>query len=605
MSAGGVRGFQHLLAWVFVLLLLGSGVSRAAAPRLVSSTPANSATGVAVSSTVVFVFDVAMLPNDALNGIPGLAVGALAWSGNVTADNFAYTWSDDGKTLTCTYSEDLPGEATITWKLNPPGVFSGLDLTSADGTPLPTGTYSGSFTTGAASGGGGGGGGNTAPKLVSVSPVDGAKDVAVASTIQFVFDQPMTPNPLLGGFPPFVKGAISWTGTGLTASKFTYAWSNGDKTLTCTYTGGLPGTTAISWELNPADAQSGLELSSANGDVLANAKGSFTTGAGGGGGGGGSCDPDSVPDDWGSYAMFFDHHYVQTSAAVPSPSSESPFSFGTFVRGPTAGPEVSAGALTVPGKPQQPLQGAFGSFVLSTQLDTEAELDAAYPPGAYVLKFTQTGQAERVFNLTVPATKPPVPTIANFAETQQLNVAADFTLRWNAFTGGVAPNDAISLSITDGSRLVFSAPDPCVPRQLPVTATSVVIPANTLAKDNNYEVTLLFGRTFYYSTNTVPNMGGFGSISRMTTFSLDTHAGGGTPGGPAKFVAYRLLPNGNPELTLQGTATKSYTVQRTSNLLNPTWTAAGTVTMSAAGTVVFEDTQTAGVRPAFYRALAN
>lgn len=602
MSAAWGGGFPRLLAWVCGGLLLAAVTSPAAAPRLVSSTPANNATAVAVNSTVVFVFDVAMLPNDALNGIPGLAVGALAWSGNVTADNFEYTWSDDGKTLTCTYSDDLPGEATITWKLNPPGVFSGLDLTSADGTPLPTGTYSGSFTTAAASGGGGGG--NTAPKLVSVSPVDGAKDVAVASTIQFVFDQPMTANPLLGGFPPFVKGAISWTGTGLTASKFTYAWSNGDKTLTCTYAGGLPGTTAITWELNPADAQAGLELSSANGDVLPNTKGGFTTGAGGGGGG--TCNPNPTPDGWGSYGLNFLHQYTQTSSAAPLPAASSPFLFGATVRAPDAGPTVTAASYTGPGKAPVALEGIFGTWFASDEFATEAALDAAHPAGAYVLKFTQTGQAERSIPMNVPATKPPVPTIANFAETQSVNAAADFTLRWNPFTGGAAPNDGITLSITDGSDEVFLAPDPCVPRDLAVTATSIVVPANTLAKDKTYEVTLSFGRNYYFSTNTVSQMTGFGTIARMTQFTLKTGTGGG--GGtsdPARFIAFRVLPNGNPELTLQGTATKSYTVQRTSNLLNPTWTAAGTVTMSAAGTVVFEDAQTAGARPLFYRAVAN
>lgn len=615
----GRRGLrQELSVWGsrfvsagWLWLVLGGLAAPAAAPKLVSSSPANAATGVDVGSPVVFVFDVAMLPIDALNDIPGLATGALKWSSNVTPDNFTYTWSDDGKTLTCTYGEDLPAQAQITWQLNPPGVFPALQFQSASGTPLPGSTYSGGFTTGAASGGGGGGGGGGgAPVLVSSSPASGAKDVAVASTIQFVFDQPMTPNPVLGGFPPFIKGAISWSGTGLDATKFTYAWSNGDKTLTCTYAGSLPGTTLISWEFNPAGTQAELQLQSAENVALANTKGNFTTGAGSGGGGGGggggdNCDPNPVPDDWGGYTLGFTHQYVQTSAAGPVPQTDNPFGFAAFLRGPSSGPAITAGSLTVPGKAAADLEGFFGNYFLSGEYDTEAALDAAYPAGAYTLKFTQTGQPERVINMSVPAAKPTVPTIANFAETQSVNASADFVLRWNAFTGAVAPTDMLSVTISDGTNLVFQAPDFCLPRELAVTATSVVIPANTLKTDKQYELNLNFMRTFHQSTNAIPQMAGFGTISRTTSSTIRTGTGGNIPGDPARFTAFRLLPNGNPELTIQGSANKTYTVQRTSSLLNAVWSAAGTVTMSAAGTVVFEDRQTAGARPLFYRAVAN
>lgn len=572
----------------------------AVAPKMVSSQPANGATGVAPTSAIQFVFDLAMMPNTELGGIPGLFPGALKWSANVTADDFSYGWSEDNKTLTCTYEGELPANATVTWQLNPPDVFDALALQSMEGAPLAKGTYSGSFTTGE----GGGGEEPGAPTLVSSHPAQGATGVPVTASVVFVFDQAMKPNPLLGGFPPFVKGAIEWTGTGLVASRFTYSWSTDQKTLTCDYSGDLPGETVIGWILNPAGTE--LPLESENGEPLPSGtyQGSFTTGVGGGGGN--ECDPDGIPDDWGTYNLVKSASYVQSSTADPVPLSEDAFGYSAFVQGPDAGPAVSAASLTLPSGSVTNLEGfPFGGmFFLAGSYTNETALDAALPAGGYTLRFQQGTGVERVIPMNLPANTIPVPKIANFADAQAINPEADFTLRWNAFTGASAANDLISLSIIDRTNTVFHAPDPCVPRALAVTDTSIVVPRGILAPGKTYEAFLTFVRGFYSSTNAVPSMAGFGSISRSTQFTVRT-TGGASQADPARFVGYRTLPNGNPELTLTGTAGRTYTVQRAGNLSSPGWVAAGAVTMDAAGRAVLEDTTAGALRPVFYRAVAN
>ena len=179
-----------------------------------------------------------------------------------------------------------------------------------------------------------------------------------------------------------------------------------------------------------------------------------------------------------------------------------------------------------------------------------------------------------------------------------------FRSRWNAFTGAGA-NDYISLIVIDTSAgdVVFQAPDLCVPRELPVTATSIVLPANTLQNNRTYDATLTFSRMFYFSTNAVPEMAGSGHISRQTTFTIKTGTGG--TAGAATFTGCRMLPNGNPEMTLTGTPLRVYTIQRTSAVGTPVWTPVGAVTMNAGGTGVFEDTQAGKSLPLFYRAVAN
>jgi hypothetical protein len=142
-----------------------------------------------------------------------------------------------------------------------------------------------------------------------------------------------------------------------------------------------------------------------------------------------------------------------------------------------------------------------------------------------------------------------------------------------------------------------------VPRELPVTATSVVIPANTFKAGGVYEASLGFSRIFYFSTNAVPDMVGSGAISRNTRMTLST--GGGGPATPARFVSYELLPNGNPQLTLTGTAGRAYRIERTGSLTPPaSWVTAGTANMGVAGVAVFEDAQAGKVLPLFYRAVS-
>jgi len=419
----------------------------------------------------------------------------------------------------------------------------------------------------------------------------------------FVFDQAMQKNPALGGFPPVVQGAVAWSGTGVTASKFSYAWSADGKTLTCDYSGDLPGNTAITWQLNPPGAA--IKLQNEDGEELASNTylGEFTTGQGSGGGG--DCDPSGVPTTWGSYTISKYGHYNQSSAADPVPDAEEPFMFYSGVVAPDAGPAVTAGSVTLPNNTNKPLQ-PLGLFLYYTEsFATEAALETAYPAGSYVLRFTQTGLAERVIPMTITAGTLPVPKIANFAEAQAVNAGQDFTLRWNAFTGAGA-QDSLSVFISDGmGNVVFQAPDRCVPRELPVTATSIVIPAGTFQSNRTYSASLNFSKVFYASTNTVPEMGGYGTDGKMTDFTIKTGTGGGGTADPARFTGYRLLPNGDPEMDLTGTALKSYTIERTASLLNPVWQNVGTVTMDATGKGTFEDTQSGKTLPLFYRAVAN
>lgn len=431
-----------------------------------------------------------------------------------------------------------------------------------------------------------------APQLTAVMPMDGATNATTDALVVFTFDKPMnTTIPIVTeSIPPFFIANVDIVPTGFFA---TGIWSNDGLTLTCPSIQSMTPGTTFTWTLNPPGTTI-PPLTEQFGTLLATVSGSFTTG----GSGGEDCDPDGIPDTWGSYSLRKLAAYLQISTADPAPASEFPFSLTSFVSGPQAGPTVTSASLTLPNTTQSNLtQLAPSNFILSDGRDTEAALDAAYPAGTYTLRFMQTGEPERVIPMSLPASGPPVPKIANYTAAQTVNAGQDFTLQWNSFAGA-GVDDFIFLTITD---VDFEAPDPCVPRELLVADTSIVIPAGTLQSNQTYQAFLSFQNSFYQSTNTVPEMSGSGAFLRATEFTIKTGTGGSGTVEAGRWTEYRLLPNGNPQLDFSGTALATYMVQRASNVSAPTWLTVGSMTLDASGNGVFEDTQPGKIFPLYYR----
>ena len=430
------------------------------------------------------------------------------------------------------------------------------------------------------------------PKVSAVSPPNGATGESISTKVVFTFDQAMsTMFPPFATIPGVMVGNIEWTPAGMS---FGYLWSGDGKTLTCTAFSDLPANTTITWRLNPAGTL--LPFTSAADKALATTTGSFQTGSGGGG----DCDPAGIPGDWGACLVFKQGYYVQHSAAAPPPAPETPFAFMATVRSPLGGPGVTGGSITFPSGTQAVLQDIY----IDTPPTQEA-LDQSYPAGAYTVRFTQDGTGTHTVPMNMPAGPPPVPHFANYEQARQIDVAQPFTLRWDAFTGAGA-NDVQVLIVTDGSgETVFMAPDLCVPRELPLSATSIVIPAGTLQDNQTYTAGLAFLQRFYFSSDVGTKMAGNGMVSRNTEMTLRTGTGGTAD--PAEFTGFQMLPNGDPELMLAGTPGAVYAIQRTGSLegLATDWRQVGMVTMSGDGTATFEDTTPGKSLPLYYRAIAE
>ena len=139
---------------------------------------------------------------------------------------------------------------------------------------------------------------------------------------------------------------------------------------------------------------------------------------------------------------------------------------------------------------------------------SEAELDVLDPAGTYTLRFTQTGVPEWVIPMALK-----VRTLACAEDCELRRGAgggsgAGFYASDGLFTNG-GEGDLISVILTSSGRCRLPSPRGLHPDRLKPSDTSVVIPTGTLSANRTYRAELLFGKSFYSSTNTVPKMFGY------------------------------------------------------------------------------------------------
>ncbi|MCW5550811.1 MAG: Ig-like domain-containing protein [Verrucomicrobiae bacterium] len=589
-------GVQRLLAGFIVPMVLGMAGTAfgQSGPQIVSVTPTNGAVDVATNSTIVILFDrdmdTTVIP---IGTISGAFIGNFEIQPSTVF--FTGSWGLDKRTLTLQSAAALPFNTTISWTLNPPGGTLFSPLASAANEPVET--VSGSFQTGANVAAG------PAPKVESVIPANGAVNVSPNSELVIMFDLAMDTNVILNAsFPPAFVGNYEMQ-PGTISFSFQGSWGADARTLTFKPFGPLPQNTLVNWTLNPAGTATPLK--SAAGQPLLTTNGSFRILANTGGNTNEVCNPD--PTNLGYYGLTKSFAHTQISATEVISTAPVPGAFTALVQNHFTSPApVTNASLTLPNETEATLTNQFGNFLHAFYPASEAQVDPAYPPGTYTLRMKLSGGQEQVIPMNMPPTMASIPMIQNYAEAQAINTTESFTLRWYPFTP-LPANAYITLFITDEfGNTIFQAPNVCLPRELLPSDTSVVIPAHYFKPGQRYNCTLAFGLNFYHSTNAVPQMQGNAVIVRSTTFTLEAAGGGGVVTlAPATFLTHRLLPNGNPEMTMSGTPGESYTVQRSSAVTGAAWVNVGSVTMDVTGTATFEDTTEPLLFPAFYRVLGE
>jgi hypothetical protein len=380
--------------------------------------------------------------------------------------------------------------------------------------------------------GGGGGDDTTPPMLFFTNPASGAEDVIVNTQVTFIFNEAMTPTQ-----------SIEWS-SNVNSANFNYTWMQDGQVLVATYNGVLPGNATITWKLNPT-AGNPLNFRDVAGNELAvgQFQGSFTTAEGG--------DPNDPcngggDDGRGGGSIFKALNFVQTGNNAPVPDTEMAATFSAFYN---AGTNQVVSGVTVEGPAgTESLANLFGNFILSEEFSGGAALEAAFPAGNYTTTVSGTGGGSATLAVGSTA-QVPIPQVLNLTALEGMNVANEFTLNFAAFTGAGA-NDGIFIAITsEDGETEFYAPDYCVPRELPNTATSVVIPANTFEAGQTYRGSISFSR-MSENSSTIPNTTIVAGVSARTSFEF-TIGGGSTPNQPMWLDVVRNA-NGTLTWTIQG-----------------------------------------------------
>ncbi len=387
----------------------------------------------------------------------------------------------------------------------------------------------------------------TPPTFTDSIPTNNATAVALTGfvPITFSFSEPMaeTQN-------------IQWS-SNLTPDGFTYVWSSDKQSLSCYYAAGLPGSSTITWTLNPTATNSANFRDLAGNPLAINTyTGKFTTVQGSTNN---PCNDTNTLNQTVGVALSKLYYYQQTSVAAPVFDPVEGAFFSVSLRGPAT---LTAASVVVPSTPAAtyPLE-VFSVFGSTSAYYNEAQtnltaFDTAYPPGNYQISAVSAGIT---YNATAPlpdSGKPTVPHVANFTAAQSVDPNADFTLQWDAYPSPTA-FDAISLTINDSTNMVFHAPDKCIPINLDATATSIVIPKGTFQPGITYTGSLQFFHLASTNIALLPGGSpGMSGLSRTTNFKLIT-TGGVTL--PAPVISNAKVLNKN-QIQFQVTCTAGHSM---------------------------------------------
>jgi hypothetical protein len=254
------------------------------------------------------------------------------------------------------------------------------------------------------------------------------------------------------------------------------------------------------------------------------------------------------------YGVVKMQRFTQGNAAAPAlvqhedAEGEPAFVFNAFVDLGSSNAATSA-TLTLPGGAVRTLpleeDGFHREFFDGAEF--KPDLDLIYANGTYTLALQTQNDGNKSLPLTLPASDayPNPPRISNFTAAQSVNAAANFTLTWDAFAGGLA-TDFVQLEIAewDTEITVFETSGPGEPGSLNGTSTSVQIPAGTLSPGRTYRGRIFFAR-LVDSDDTTYGGGVTGVAGFLTETTFEIRTTGGTDTTPPLLEA--LSPS-----TMQG-----------------------------------------------------
>ncbi len=406
------------------------------------------------------------------------------------------------------------------------------------------------------------------PSLRESSPSHDANEVTDNSVVMFRFDEAMNQD-------VDFSQAINWTG--LDSSKFSYSWSSSGKRLFCNYTDPLPLSTTIGWTLNPVAGSSGppaTRLEDLTGNPLRDAprSGEFTTA---------STSSSGQPDvDW--YYLIKARYYNQDSSSTTS-GEDYNVHVGFGLNGLNTAFPVE---LTVPGagsSVEMDGRGGGSGQDESASYVEKSDFDAFLANGNYTFGFNSFNDAPREVTLELtPESYPDPPFIQDYATLQEIDSAHDLTINWDAMPSPGSDDYIVVFVSNSEDREVFFTPLPgqsgeIITEPLPATATSVVIPAETLPPGRNLQLNVAFVSVSDKDTVSYPGATGSAGFATITSMGIET---GGDAIAPEMDMLL-MTSSGQMQFMVSGEVGITYTVESSNDLIN--WTSESSQSIDSEG----------------------
>lgn len=238
----------------------------------------------------------------------------------------------------------------------------------------------------------------------------------------------------------------------------------------------------------------------------------------------------SAPVGIGAFLTQKEAQYVQ----LDSSGSLSVPTYGFHTGGNVTPGKFTAATLSYPGA-SSPVHLAVGNPSLSDAGDdeftyqsrrfaTRAALDADFQFGTYTMQCTngQTGASEQAsvaYSADLYPTSVPLFTSGSWSGMKAIDVAQPFTFAWAPVPAGNGSDRSyvqvfVARQVTpDSVAIIYNS------GELPLTATSVTMPAYTLLPDTGYTTTVLVSREFASAIGGEPVTRQLFGFSTVTDFS--------------------------------------------------------------------------------------
>jgi len=172
---------------------------------------------------------------------------------------------------------------------------------------------------------------------------------------------------------------------------------------------------------------------------------------------------------------------------------------------------------------------------------SQAAIDSLVPNGTYRITMQTVHEGTKVVDLALSGNNyPNTPMATNYTAMQSVNPAADFTVYWNAFTGGTT-NDVIVASVVSNQFAPYgsitNSPLPGTSGTLNGTNRAWTIPSAMLTPNTTRYVRVVFYKAVSTNKTTYAGVTGYAVYGTGTTIPLVTTSAPTPPPAPTAIAA--------------------------------------------------------------------